>query len=67
MWPEAVDFVTQDCGSVIIFTPMTEDAKVAMDEMPLEDWQMWGEGFAVDRRIAMDLMDALLDNGLMVQ
>ena len=61
------DFDTMDFGSVIMFLPLTEEARRVMDEeMALESWQMRGNGFVVDRRVAMDLIDALNENGLAV-
>jgi hypothetical protein len=63
---EIADFTTEDHWSVVIFTPQTTEARDAMDDMELDSWQFVGEGFAVDRRIAWDLLDDLLANGLQV-
>jgi hypothetical protein len=63
----SVDFEMQNMGSVVWFLPLTDEARRVMDEeMGLESWQMWGEGFVVDRNLVPNLMDALHDNGLMV-
>jgi hypothetical protein len=63
----SVDFEMQNMGSVVWFLPLTDEARRVMDEeMGLESWQMWGEGFVVDRNLVPNLIDALHDNGLMV-
>lgn len=62
-----IDFETHDMGSVVWFLPLTDEARRVMDEeMGLEGWQMWGEGFVVDRNLVPNLIDALHDNGLAV-
>ena len=63
---DVVDFTTEDHESVVIFTPLTESAEDEMEQMGLEGWQMWGRGFAVDRRTAWNLIDDLLANGFVV-
>jgi hypothetical protein len=61
-----LDFSVAEHGSIVIFTPLTEAARLAMEEMELESWQFVAEGFAVDRRVAWNLLGALLENGLLV-
>lgn len=63
---DVVDFVTVDHGSVVMFIPKTEEAEEEMDKMDLATWQFMGEGFVVDYRIAVDLIDALCENGFLV-
>lgn len=63
---DVVDFTTEDHGSVVVFVPETDAALDEMDEMGLEGWQMVGRGFAVDHRVAWNLLDQLLANGFSV-
>jgi hypothetical protein len=49
-----------------MFIPKTQDAEDAMDVMDLATWQFMGEGFVVDHRVAVDLIDALHEDGFMV-
>jgi hypothetical protein len=63
---DVVDFVTVNHGSVVMFIPKTQDAEDAMDVMDLATWQFMGEGFVVDHRVAVDLIDALHEDGFMV-
>lgn len=63
---DVADFITMDHGSVVMFIPQTQEAEDVMDEMNLESWQFMGDGFVVDRRIAVGLIDTLLEDGLMV-
>lgn len=62
----SIDFITTDHGTIVTFTPLTDSARDTMDEMDLEGWQFMGDGFAVDRRVAWNLIESLLDNGLVV-
>ena len=64
---EAVDFSLVDHGSVIAFTPCTLDAQTFTDtELVVEGWQWMGDGFFVDRGVANQLVDFLMDNGFTV-
>lgn len=63
---DVVDFTTEDHGSMVVFIPETDSAEDEMEQMGLEGWQMWGRGFAVDRRVAWNLIDDLLANGFSV-
>lgn len=54
------DFSIYDDGSVVLFTPETESAQTfSEDEMGLESWQWLGRSFAVDHRVASDLVAGL--------
>ena len=62
-----IDFEVRDHGSVVEFIAITEYAIEEMKQMELEGWQQLGEyNFYVDRRIAGNLVNALLDNGFAV-
>jgi hypothetical protein len=57
------DFIVENHGTVWVFTAITEDAKSELDVMGLEDWQFVGEdSFAVDHRVARNLVEALANN-----
>lgn len=62
-----VDFTIYDEGTVVVFNPVTLDAHNAMMEMPLEDWQYVGNGFVLNRREAIHMIEALYDEGLTVK
>jgi hypothetical protein len=59
-----MDFIVEDHGSVVIFRPMTETAEAAVEQMELDGWQMWGDGFAVDHRSAHTLVELLMSDGI---
>jgi hypothetical protein len=61
-----IDFSVENHGSVVVFHALTEAARNELEVMGLEDWQFVGEdSFAVDRRLAGDLAEALNANGLL--
>ena len=61
------DFEIKDCGSVVGFFAKTSAALDEMEMMDLAPWQrLGGSVFYVDRNLAGNLIDALLDNGLTV-
>jgi len=59
------DFSVQDCGSVCLFTIMTESCLNWVSEnLGLEGWQWMGSrSFAVDHRYANDIEKVLLEEG----
>lgn len=63
--PADTDVRLIDEGTLIGFTPLTE---VAQDWFRLnvesEDWQWMGNTLWVDHRLARDLMQAVVDEGL---
>jgi hypothetical protein len=62
-----LDFEVRDCGSVVGFFAMTERAIEEMEHMGLSPWQMLGKHtFYVDRNLAGNLIETLLDNGFAV-
>lgn len=64
---DSVDFTVHDEGTVCVFNPMTAEAHNAMMEIPLEDWQYVGNGFVLNWREAMHMIEALYDEGLTVK
>lgn len=64
----SADFQIVDHGSVVSFTPLNLDAHTFCDtELLIEAWQWMGRGFSVDRRIALDLREVLVDAGFSLQ
>lgn len=61
------DILVHDHGSVVGFTPISLAASSWIDEnVQTEDWQWMGPCLYVDRRPAADLLDAMLNAGLVV-
>jgi hypothetical protein len=62
------DFIVSNQGTVWQFTPNTKAAFDFIDEfVPLESWQWLGRTFAVDWRLAEDLVYGIVDHGLRVE
>lgn len=62
------DFAIIDHGSVVTFTPLTSDAKDWLDDnVSVDDWQRMSDGFAVDRRLAADLLQGIAAGGFTVE
>lgn len=61
------DFEIQHFGSMVGFFANTDAALDEMETMGLAPWQKLGARlFYVDSRLAGNLIDALLDNGLTI-
>ena len=61
------DFQVTDHGTVVGFTPLTEEAQEFLDEkVHIEDWQWFGRQFCVDHRPATHLLDGIVLAGLTV-
>jgi hypothetical protein len=59
------DILAENHGSVFTLTPMTEAARDWIDEnCHIESWQYMGASFAVDRRVAFDIVQRALNDGL---
>ena len=59
------DIRLHDQGSLIGFQPITEQAQDWFRlNVETEDWQWLGSILWVDHRLARDLMQAIIDNGL---
>ena len=62
-----IDFEVRDCGSVVGFFANTDAAVDEMEMMGLASWQKLGaRTFYVDRNLAGNLIETLLDNGFAV-
>ena len=61
------DFTLADHGSVILLTPETGAAKAFVQAfVDVPDWAWLGRGFAVEHRVAKNLLDGIQGNGLTV-
>jgi hypothetical protein len=59
--------VTNQGASVVMFQPVTEEAKQWVDDnLELEGWQWLGPAFAVDHRMVEHLIDGMEADGLTV-
>ncbi len=61
------DFHLDDHGSVVILTPVTQDAKDYAADMLPEDTQRWGSGYAIAHNYADDVVGLLLRDGFEVR
>ena len=51
--------------TIYVITPKTNKAKAWVGQnVPLEDWQWMGEGFCVEHRYIDDLVQGMMDEGL---
>lgn len=65
--PEAVDVVVTDEGSMWVFELRREAAHQWVEQyLELEPWQWLGHSFAVDWRLAEDIVQGMLYDGLVV-
>ena len=61
------DVKIEDCGSIVMFDPVTPEAKEWVDEnVGLESWQWLGNRFSVDHRYADNLIEGMTGDGLEV-
>lgn len=59
------DMKIQDEGSIVLFVPLTDFARQWVDEnLALESWQWFGDGFAVEHRYADPLRQGMENDGL---
>jgi hypothetical protein len=61
-----VDFKIEYHGTVMRFVPVSDKARAEVETMDLESWQMLGNGFCVDHRVARDLASQLQENGFVL-
>jgi hypothetical protein len=62
------DFAVSDQGTVVLFNPLTVEARAWLDNMvSFEPWQMFGRALAVDHRYAQDLYDGIINDGMTVK
>lgn len=67
MTAERQDVSIIDGGSIILFQPLSTDARSWIDEnLQLESWQWSGPCVAVDRRYASAIIEGMRDDGLEV-
>lgn len=66
--PHEADFRIERHGhNIVMITPLTGEARRFMDtHVELESWQRFGEGFAVDTRLAGPLTDQLVEKGFVL-
>tara|TARA_Y100000034_G_scaffold100178_1_gene123376 strand:- start:619 stop:816 length:198 start_codon:yes stop_codon:yes gene_type:complete len=59
------DFLIRNEGTVVLFIPVSDAARefALSDELGLEDWQRFGEHFAIDHRPAVELVNQLFYEG----
>lgn len=61
----AFDFRVENHGSVCLVFPLSEQARDWVENhVPLEGWQWFGGGFAVEPRYLHDLVDGMREEGL---
>lgn len=62
-----MDFDLQNCGSIFILVPLSDDGKEwANDNLP-QDAMSWGGGVAIEHRYVCDIVAGIQDDGLTVQ
>ena len=62
-----VDVQVVNHGSVVTFQPLTDVARSWMDENVVsEPWQWLGPAFAVDHRLASQLIEGMHEAGLLI-
>lgn len=60
----SADVVCEDHGSIIMFQPLSESARLFFKEdVQSEAWQWMGNGLCLDRRAALQFREILIDNG----
>ena len=62
-----IDFSLYDSGSILLLTPMSDEAKDWVKEHLPEDIRTFGRGFAVEPRYMNDIMDGLTSEGLTIR
>jgi hypothetical protein len=57
-----INFTVTDEGTVVFITPVSDVARQWVDEnISLEPWAWFGEGFAVDHRYADAILEAMAE------
>jgi hypothetical protein len=65
--PKNTDVEIANGGSIFLVTPLTPAAREWVDaNVPLETWQWFGPGFAVEHRYILGLIDGMKADGLEV-
>ena len=64
------DFLLYDCGSIVQLTPQTDSAKEWLQEnvenVESEGWQWLGNGLCMDRRMAVGVVEAIVEEGMVL-
>ena len=67
MRPKMADVLVRNEGSIVMFTPKSQEAKNWVDDnLGLESWQWLGPAFAVEWRYAPDIVNGMTGDGLEV-
>lgn len=64
---EPSDFKVVNHGSIILFTPHTDEAKQWIDDNISDDAQFWGDSLVVEPRYAGPLANGIAGDGLSIQ
>ena len=65
---DEADFLLYDCGSIIQLTPQTRSAKEWLQaNVESEGWQWLGNGLCMDRRMAIGLVEAIVEEGMTLE
>lgn len=63
-----MDWTVMNHGSVVMFKPVSDQAKAWRDEnIPVEDWAWLGEAFACEHRYAGNLVEGIIGDGMEVE
>lgn len=60
--PLIEQFEITNCGSVVLFQPLTPDARSWWDDH-VQDGPVLGDAFAVEHRFAADIVDGIWQEG----
>ena len=62
------DFHIQNEGSVFLFVPLNDTARVWVDEsLAPESWQMFGDAVAIEHRYIGPIVDGAIADGFVVE
>lgn len=63
---ERNDFTVQDEGSIVVVTPVTPAAKTWVAAHIPDDAQRWCGGVVIEQRYAFDVLEGIVNDGLVV-
>jgi len=66
MSQQETDFLVVNHGSLVMLTPLTQAAKDWCEEHLPEDRQYFGRGVVVEPRYIGDIVDGIVNDGLVV-
>lgn len=61
------DFLVSDEGTLVVLTPVSENAEAWVEEWLPEDALTWGPATVIEQRYAGDILSALLEEGFVLQ